>query len=392
MRGLKFSALCLCLCVGALVLSGCGVFDRSYTSVSTHVEQRVTEDDPSVLRAETYQELVSAVLHFVTEGEETGTVRLYQYTGDVESDLEAACQEVLTQEALGAYALETLEQTYNRILSYYECTFTLTYRRTQAEIDAIVTTSTMVAFREQLQQAMDEFSPTLAVRTGLNLTQERVQELVEEYYFATPVLALGCPAVTVTQYGEGSGQKIIELELTWFSDQERSQTQQQELLLLAEQLVEGLELPADATEEERLWSVYQTLSTYIIYQGSGAGSAYRFLNAQAGNRQGATMALMLLCEQLGIEATYVSGTDAEGGALSWLIVQVDDRLYHVDLMLRLQEGDFLLTDDELAALGYSWDRESYPACEGEESEVAEAVEETAEEVAPNQLLIEAQQQ
>ncbi len=352
-----------------VLLAGCTAA-RSYSSVTTHVDQRVTEDDPSVLRAETYQELVSSILHFVSEGDETGTVRLYQYTGDVESDLKAACQEVLEQDPLGAYALTDLEHAYSRIVSYYECDFTFTYRRTAAEISNISTAASTVSFREQLQQTMDSFGESLAVRTSLSLTRERIQEMVTEYYYETPILALGFPTVTVSFYGgEDSEQKIIEVEFYYVQDSAACQVMQEELLAAANALLDGLGAEGDRAS---LWSIYETLSGYSIYSSLNSSSAYRFLTKQGGARQGAALSLLLLCDLLELDAYYVEGTTAEGGDTCWVIVQVGDVWCHMDLTLADDEAGFLHSDDEMLALGYTWDQAAYPACAGLALETAEA--------------------
>ena len=81
----------------ALPLTGCGsMLERSYASVTPHTQFYDESAITSTLGAENYQGLVSALLHLVEEGEETGVIRLYQYssvTGSAASDVDQACQE-----------------------------------------------------------------------------------------------------------------------------------------------------------------------------------------------------------------------------------------------------------------------------------------------------------
>ena len=71
------------LLVAMLLLSGCtSMLERDYVSSAKHVEYHV-DDDPSVLQAESYQGLVSALLYFVSEHAQTGVVHLSNYVGDV---------------------------------------------------------------------------------------------------------------------------------------------------------------------------------------------------------------------------------------------------------------------------------------------------------------------
>lgn len=350
------------LLLAGLLLSGCST-SRSYTSVTTHVDQRVSEDDPTILRAETYQELVSSILHFVSEVEESGTVRLYQYTGDVESDLEAACQEVLEEEPLGAFALESLEHSYSRIVSYYECEFTLVFRRTADEINAVTTAASTVSFREQLQKTMDAFGERLAVRTSLSITEEAVLSMVTQYYYETPSLAVGLPSVTVTLYGgEGSGQKIVEIEFTYSQSSDTCREMQAELLNTAYAIL--AELDVSASDPTGLWKIYQTLSAYPIYDGISTCSVYRFLINQKGSQQGASLSLLLFCQLMELDAYYVEGTVGDDTEYSWVMVQIGEYWCHMDLSLADDQDSFLRSDDELLELGYAWDQEEYPACEG----------------------------
>ena len=96
----------LVLCA-ALLLSGCSaMLERGHETITTHVDYAVTEDE-SILRAETYQGLVNAMLYFVNGHRAQGTIRLYNYTGDVEADLANARDEVMYEDPLGAASSPT---------------------------------------------------------------------------------------------------------------------------------------------------------------------------------------------------------------------------------------------------------------------------------------------
>ena len=82
MRRQKTRPLALLLSLGLVRgLAGCGsMLERSYASVTPHTQFSDESDSGSVLRAETYQGLVSALLHLVEQGAEKGELRLYQYS------------------------------------------------------------------------------------------------------------------------------------------------------------------------------------------------------------------------------------------------------------------------------------------------------------------------
>ena len=87
----------------SLLLAGCSaLLERDYASVAPHNAVPATEGDPSILRADSYQELVNALIYLVTGGMEEGTVRLYTDTENVEPFLADACLEVVQEDPLGA--------------------------------------------------------------------------------------------------------------------------------------------------------------------------------------------------------------------------------------------------------------------------------------------------
>ena len=90
---MRKSCLALLLACCLFALTSCSsLLEREYRSVSRHISQTADTEDTSVLRVERYSDLVNSVQFFVTLGEEEGVVHLYQYSGDVEQDLEEACQ------------------------------------------------------------------------------------------------------------------------------------------------------------------------------------------------------------------------------------------------------------------------------------------------------------
>ena len=99
--------------------------------------------------------------YFVNEHARQGTIRLYNYTSDVEQDVDAACREVMEEDPLGAFAVADIHYTASRIVSYYEVAVSLSYSHTAQEVDAIRSVSGTTAIQQQLRQAMANFSSSL---------------------------------------------------------------------------------------------------------------------------------------------------------------------------------------------------------------------------------------
>ncbi len=114
------------------------MLNRKYVSMEPHDQFSYAGTGSSVLRAETYQGLVNAIVYLVSQGSEQGVIRLYNYTRDVEADLSSACLEVAKEDPLGAYAVDYIKYDFSRIVSYYEADVHITYRRTAEQIKNVL--------------------------------------------------------------------------------------------------------------------------------------------------------------------------------------------------------------------------------------------------------------
>lgn len=211
----RITALLLTL---TLLLSGCAsMLEQDHLVVSPHVNQVVIADDPSVLRAKNYQELVNGVLYFVSRGMDSGTIRLTKYSGDPELDLASACAEVQQEDPLGAYALERLEYSCSLIVSYYECSFSLTYRRTQAQMDALRTVSGSSSIREELKQAVETRQAQIALRISSYYAREdTLQSLLREACLELALENVACTMELTFYPAQGGGtQRIVELTFSY---------------------------------------------------------------------------------------------------------------------------------------------------------------------------------
>ena len=144
----------------ALLLTGCSaLLEREYASISPHNAVPTTEGDPSTLRADNYQELVNALVYFVSSGMEEGTVRLYTDMENVEPFLSDACLEVVQEDPLGAYCVEFIKYTVDPVVAYSEAHIDITYRRSREQVSSIVQATGVTAIRSELESALTSFAP-----------------------------------------------------------------------------------------------------------------------------------------------------------------------------------------------------------------------------------------
>lgn len=360
-----------------LLLSGCtSLFQRSYYSATDHVDYTV-EEDSSVLRAESYRGLVDAMLYFVNEHFTRGVVRLYNYTGDVESDLASACREITREDPLTAYAVENISYDYSRIVSYYEVTVSVTFSHTQAEIDAIHSVPGMASLRPLLDEAIASFSPGLTLRVSyFSGDEESLRTMAALAYCAAPQCAFGMPEMEVKFYPDTGAQRIIDIAFRWPGDKKTLEMRSAELMAEADLFLsripplEGTYTPGELAEQFRL----NTLPA----DPAGAEDPYSALTGAPATLSAHMLALELLFHRAGLEAVYVSGFSG-GADTSWLIVKTGEDYSH---LLPGGESVLLLSDREMTELGFLWRTDLYPACAGIPAPDPASGEPVPEETAP----------
>ena len=347
----RLCALALCL---ALPLCACSaMLEREQTSRQPHPQTITVDQDPSVLEAATYQELVSAILYLVTQHSEEGTVRLYNYAGEVEADLTAACLEVVQKDPLGAYAVDYIKHEVSRIVSYYEAQLTLSYRRTTEEMARVVSVTGSGAIKSELRETFSGFGEQCVLRVSyLPEDGDYLQSLIRQAYYDTPQTAFGLPQVRLTLYPESGVQRIVEAAVEYPLSPSTRLTVQTQLSEAVEALFTAQTAPATPR------TLFDLLTTRVERTDSAdCYTAHDALVRGRANAEGLALAYKLLCDRAGLSCTVVTGE--KGGAPHfWNIVTTESGSRHVDLAA----GLYALTDLQLQNQGaYVWDS-GYPIC------------------------------
>ena len=217
----RTAALLLAL---VLPLSGCSaMLEREYQTAQRHVQVPLSDEDSAAIWVENYSELVSAVLYQVSLHQEKGVIRLRDWKDDVEASLARACDEVSRDDPLGAYAVDRIQHQYTRMVTYYEATITIDYRRTAEQIASVTTVTGSGAIRAELRDALAGFVTETAFRINyFNESQgeDYILDLVRQAYYDTPEAALGLPAAEVQLYPDSGAQRVVEVLLTYPEDPE----------------------------------------------------------------------------------------------------------------------------------------------------------------------------
>lgn len=337
----------------ALPLSGCrAMLERDSSTVQSHTQSFTAQEDSSALEARNYQELVSAVLYLVTQHTEEGVIRLYNYTGEAETDLTAACLEVVQKDPLGAFAVDYMKHEVTRIVSYYEAKVSITYRRTAEQMAQVVSVTGSSAIKSELRAALIDFRPTCDLRVSYFAEDgEYLLSLIRQAYYDTPLSAFGMPQVELALYPDSGIRRIVEIGLTYPGETEELKSSQEEL----DQAVRLLLLNEFQPTAEDLYK--RLLEAVTFLPDASLNTAYHALLGGAANGEGLALAYKLLCDMAGVTCTVVQGQDASGPRF-WNIVTTATGSRHVDAAA----GLYGLTDLQLQEAGsYHWDG-AYPLC------------------------------
>lgn len=346
----RVCALALAL---VLPLSGCqSMLERDSSTIQSHTQSFAAQADASALEAWNYQELVSAVLYLVTQHTEEGVIRLYNYTGEVETDLTAACLEVVQKDPMGAFAVDYIKHEVTRIVSYYEAKVSITFRRTAEQMAQVVSVTGSSAIKSELRSALTDFRPDCRLRISYFAEDgEYLLSLIRQAYYDTPLSAFGMPQVELALYPDSGIRRIVEVDLTYPGETEALEMSQKEL----EQAVSLLLLNEYQPTGEDL---YHLLLENVDYDPAPElNTAYHALLGGTANAEGLALAYKLLCDTAGVTCTVVQGQD-EIGPRFWNIVTTAIGSRHVDAAAEL----YGLTDVQLQAEGsYQWVG-AYPLC------------------------------
>ena len=353
------------LLAALLPLPGCSsMLERSYRSSTAHVDYSVSEDSTG-LQAETYQGLVNSILYFISEHATSGTIRLYNYTGDVEADLANAVDEVLNKDPLGAYAVRSLDCDSTRILTYYEVSLRIVYAHSAEDISAIRSVSGISALRQELSKLVSEARARTVLRVSyFSGDTQYIEQLFRLALFSNPVVnILSVVPVTISVYPETGSQRIVEINVSWPGSTELSNHARR----LSEEHSALLEATPPAGETYTVDELAAMLRARVpSCDEGGSSSALAALSGETVNETGLLMAMEYLCQQSGIETSAVIGM--EGDSL-WLIVSTPDGYRHLlPRWLRpdaeLPDGETLplYTDEELLSMGYVWSQSLHPVC------------------------------
>ncbi|MBQ3724189.1 MAG: hypothetical protein II904_01575 [Oscillospiraceae bacterium] len=198
----------------AVTLSGCGFLHRSYSSVSPHSATYYESEDRSVLRAESYQDLVNDLLLLVGGHGESGTILYYPNGGLTGSEAaERACAEVQHETPLGAYAVDYMTYTVDEDKgAFSQVAVEIAYRRTAEQVAAMVHATSVSALEDLLTATAENGGDTLVLQLGYFRDQSR--DVLDTVARVQESLGVAPETWQVHFYPNAEHAGIIEILLT----------------------------------------------------------------------------------------------------------------------------------------------------------------------------------
>ena len=358
-----------------VICAGCtAMLEGETQSTSLHVAVSNERPPEEQIEVSGYEELQEAILDLIMEHETDGMMVVYSYDGNVQSDVNRAIDAIMKDDPIAIYAVAKIEGTVTRIVSHFEISVGVEYKRTREQVDSIVNVSTLRYLRTELLSIMSDYRDEAVFLVTLQVTDEDMAGLVRETYYQNPRNIVMLPITVVETITISGDERYIELRLGNIE-------QAGMLRQFGTRLTGSVRLNALAAEGENDAEILLSLVGNLIgacnYDERTArtisehgvqnitATAYGALVIGNAVGEGFAMAFKALCDELGFDCRVVLGS-FDGMIHAWNIVSLYGDYYHIDPAMCAMNGvetAFLKTDTDIIR-DYSWDRENTVKCNG----------------------------
>ncbi len=343
-----------------VVLCGCAGPD-TYLTVKPHAGSKPQSLAADSVKVENYDGLKKAILGFIENGQNKGSMHAANYDGNLEEDLAKATYEIIKLEPLGAYAVDYLSHDSTLIVNHYDINIDITFRRTPQEIAAVESIATQSMLVNRLHEAAENYEPRIALRMG-GYREQDIEAMILEYCRAHPDTIMEEPEIQVNLYPDRGSVRILEVEQIYEHPRKELDSMQVAVRESVDAAAEYVRYrQTDRAKAELLYTYLMERFSYV--QEPTTTPVYDALCRGIVSSRGMAEAWKLICDQAGLECHTVTGLK-NGEDYTWNILRLDGQYRHLDLAdcVLSHKGLVLMTDGQMGA-AYYWDPTRYPACE-----------------------------
>ena len=350
-RHIAILAICICM-----LLTGCGSWmDGSYYSVEPH-SAGPDRNTPTTV-ASNYIQLRDALASLVENGRAGGIISISKFEEEtVDSYMEKAIAYVSEENAVGAYALDTVTYELGTNAGVQAVAVNITYSHSRSEILNIRRVDNMEDAVNLLYSNLENCTSGVLMRVEGYRDTDFVQ-LVEDFAKAHPNTVIEVPQVSASLYPERGRVRVIDISFTY-------QTSREDLRSMKDKvspIFTAAELYVRETEDQRekclqLYSFLMERHENYSIQTS-VTPAYSLLMYGIGDSKAFADVYAAMCSSAGLDCHVVSGT-RNGEPWYWNVLRRDGVNYHIDLLACSQNGAYLeMTEDQMGA--YVWDYSAF---------------------------------
>ena len=362
----KIAALFLLLAL-FLGLAACDrlVMDDYYLS-SPHSEQPSQqqepqqEDVPPTVTNRT--ELRGAMLSFIRDWTEQGTILISRYSGNVSEDLQETLDYVTREDPMGAYAVDYMDAEFDGTNQNGSISVNIVFRRSAAEMDAIITVNGNSVAYAKIQQALIAYDSSLTLRIR-NYQPTDFEAYIQKYCIEHPETIIALPVLSAEVYPSEGETRILELHFSYPVPRDEMRMMQTSVSTILSSATSYIR--SGQTDLERAELLYRFLTTrfdYSLSETVPTMPAYSLLCEGIAHGLSFASVFYAQCESVDIDCIIVSG-QKDGQEHYWNLLRIEEEYYHVDLMRSITGGEgelSLLLSQQLLDGGYAWDENIYP--------------------------------
>lgn len=361
----RIKTVLIILIIAVMLLSGCGLYNKEYVSVTDYVSPIQIHSDENRIIVHNFNELKIALRAIVdrSRGTEDSIIAFDQaYVGDPTADISLACKQTITENAFCAYCVEDISYDIYKVVTYYEATITVRYAETLN--NDIIRLSYSGQLKDYIADAIrNRLRQLIILLDYSNYNEDDIIDMVDDFYRNDPLSAPKEPNASVRIYSGSGKQKLYEITFDYGLSAEELD---EKSARIAEFTFPDIDIPEEMDDlDKSVYAVSWLMKNSEYSSARTDNTAYSALIEGKANSQGLSMALMALCGRLGLDCRLVNGQKNWSNHY-WNLIRIGDTYAHIDVQSCLEEGvrEGFLLNDERMWVTYRWDMSGYPSCSG----------------------------